>query len=435
MVNSEISGVADRPLIAKPLLDASPSRRRIIIDVTDFVAYMVKSQTVSGIQRVISSIAEQSSDPEQVVFCIRSKGAFRMIPYGDGIRPIETINTYIEWKRAIRTVRTRRSGLFQRLRMIMPCFSGWRRLRFRRVKFRSTDIFFIFGAVWNKKAFLESVVTEKLNSGMQIGVFVHDAIPIFGEDFVSYGAYRNFSEYLEWINDWADEIYCNSNYSKSDLIKTNIVAKASEANVILLAHEFCAEKDDDQKRASRQARQFIREQCQRHHVHDFVVCVGTIEARKNQAVLVRAWGELARERRMPVLILVGKFAHNAEPIRIILDRDKPPVAILENANDAMLAQLYRDCRFTIFPSLFEGWGLPVGESLWFGKPCLASKASSVPEVGGDHAVYFDPLSIDDIKDKIRGHLDGGITPLTPPRSSLRTWSQVAQEIIEKLQRP
>lgn len=435
MMSDEIAKSAERASSATTRSSVPSPGRRIIIDVTDFVAYMVKSRTVSGIQRVISAIAQQSTDPEQVIFSVRSRGAFRMIPYGDGMRPIDTINTYIEWKRAIRTIRTRRSGLAQRFRMVTPALAGWRRLRFRRLKFRPTDMFFIFGAVWNKKSFLQMVAQAKLDHGMQIGVFVHDAIPIFGESFVSYAAYRNFSEYLEWIDDWADQIYCNSHYSKSDLVKTNIVAKASEAKVILLAHEFCSEKGNVPEVSRQSARHFIREQFQRHHVGDFAVCVGTIEARKNQTVLVRAWTELARERRMPVLILAGKLAPNAQSIQIMLDRDKPPVAILENASDAMLAQLYRDCRFTIFPSLFEGWGLPVGESLWFGKHCLASSASSVPEVGAEHAIYFDPHSIEDIKDKIRDFLDGRLTPPMPPRSSLRTWEQVAGEIIEKLQHP
>jgi glycosyltransferase involved in cell wall biosynthesis len=435
MMSDEIAKSAERASSATTLSSVPSPGRRIIIDVTDFVAYMVKSRTVSGIQRVISAIAQQSTDPEQVIFSVRSRGAFRMIPYGDGMRPIDTINAYIEWKRAIRTIRTKRSGLTQRFLMVMPALAGWRRLRFRRVKFRPTDMFFIFGAVWNKKSFLQMVAQAKLDHGMQIGVFVHDAIPIFGESFVSYAAYRNFSEYLEWIDDWADQIFCNSHFSKLDLVKTNIVAKASEAKVILLAHEFCSEKGNVPEVSRQSARHFIREQFQRHHVGDFAVCVGTIEARKNQAVLVRAWTELARERRMPVLILAGKLASNAQSIQIMLDRDKPPVAILENASDAMLAQLYRDCRFTIFPSLFEGWGLPVGESLWFGKHCLASSASSVPEVGGEHAIYFDPHSIEDIKDKIRDFLDGRLTPPMPPRSSLRTWEQVAGEIIEKLQHP
>ena len=408
-------------------------QRRVIIDVTDFVNYMVKSRTVSGIQRVISAIAEQSHDPKNVIFSVWSMGAFREIPYGAGTRPIQMINAYIEWKRMIRNIRTRRSGLAQRASSIFPVLSGWKRLRFRRIKFRETDIFFIFGAVWNNVTFLQRVAAEKTAHGMQIAVFVHDVIPIFGHQFVSFDAYQKFREYLEWINDWADEIYCNSNYSKSDLIRTKLVTKADAAKVILLAHEFCTEKKQDEVACRQLAREFIREQLKKFQTDDFVICVGTIEARKNQALLVTAWTELACKRKMPVLFLIGKIAHNAEPIRIILDREKPPVAIFENASDAMLAQFYEDCRFTVFPSLFEGWGLPVGESIWFGKPCLASNSSSVPEVGTEHVIYFDPHSIDDIKEKIQSMLCKKITlPPAPPRSALRTWRVVSNSIIKAL---
>ena len=52
--------------------------------------------------------------------------------------------------------------------------------------------------------------------------------------------------------------------------------------------------------------------------------------------------------------------------------------------------LYRDCRFTFFPSFYEGWGLPVTESLSFGRVCLASDRASVPEAGGRFCAYLDP---------------------------------------------
>ncbi len=58
--------------------------------------------------------------------------------------------------------------------------------------------------------------------------------------------------------------------------------------------------------------------------------------------------------------------------------------------DSDLAALYQGALFTVYPSLTEGWGLPVQESLAFGVPCIASKAGAIPEVGRDLAVYVDP---------------------------------------------
>jgi glycosyltransferase involved in cell wall biosynthesis len=69
------------------------------------------------------------------------------------------------------------------------------------------------------------------------------------------------------------------------------------------------------------------------------------------------------------------------------------VTILSNVSDADLALLYRRSMFTVFPSLYEGWGLAVAESLAAGKFCLASNAASIPEVGGDLIEYLDPWDV------------------------------------------
>jgi hypothetical protein len=58
-----------------------------------------------------------------------------------------------------------------------------------------------------------------------------------------------------------------------------------------------------------------------------------------------------------------------------------------------LTVLYRHCLFTVFPSIYEGWGLPVSESLTHGKFCLASSAASIPEAGGEFCEYLDPWNV------------------------------------------
>ncbi len=63
--------------------------------------------------------------------------------------------------------------------------------------------------------------------------------------------------------------------------------------------------------------------------------------------------------------------------------------------DNTLHGLYRACLFTMFPSTYEGWGLPVSESLAHGKLCLASNASSIPEIGGDLIDYYAPDNLEE----------------------------------------
>jgi len=69
------------------------------------------------------------------------------------------------------------------------------------------------------------------------------------------------------------------------------------------------------------------------------------------------------------------------------------ILILNHVNDSELSYLYRHALFTVYPSLYEGWGLPVGESLAHGKFCIASSTSSLPEVGGDFVEYLDPWDL------------------------------------------
>ena len=70
------------------------------------------------------------------------------------------------------------------------------------------------------------------------------------------------------------------------------------------------------------------------------------------------------------------------------------VTVIPQATDADLAVLYQNCLFFVYPSLVEGWGLPVGEAAWFGKYSVVSSSSSLPEVCGDLVDYVAPENID-----------------------------------------
>src|SRR5262249_18632658 len=74
---------------------------------------------------------------------------------------------------------------------------------------------------------------------------------------------------------------------------------------------------------------------------------------------------------------------------------------LGSIDDHQLDWLYRNCLFTVYPSFYEGWGLPVGESLWYGKCCVASNATSIPEIGGTLVDYHDPFDFEECYRLIR----------------------------------
>jgi glycosyltransferase involved in cell wall biosynthesis len=133
----------------------------------------------------------------------------------------------------------------------------------------------------------------------------------------------------------------------------------------------------------------------RVNLNSFVLSVGTIDRRKNQSLLCRVWTRLISElgeHCVPQLVLAGRNDLNSNDWDANSKRalERSQIIILEGLSDEELAGLYRTCLFTVFPSVSEGYGLPVAESLGYGKLCIASGLATIKEHAGDLAWYFDP---------------------------------------------
>ena len=129
----------------------------------------------------------------------------------------------------------------------------------------------------------------------------------------------------------------------------------------------------------------------------FWLSVGTIEPRKNQRRLAEAYARYLALGGLPFpLVLAGGSGWLMEDFQKHLDDlgIAPQIILTGYVSDEELIWLYRNCYANLYPSLFEGFGLPVLEGMQFGAPILASKTTSIPEVTGDAAILLIPDDIE-----------------------------------------
>lgn len=165
----------------------------------------------------------------------------------------------------------------------------------------------------------------------------------------------------------------------------------------------------------------------------FVLYVGGFMRHKNLPRLLEACAELRHE--IPHrLVLVG--ALRARPARALAEdvrrfglQDR--VTVLSDISEAQLAGLYRTCELFVYPSRYEGFGLPVLEAMACGAPVLCSRASAIPEVGGEAVRYFDADSRTDLVSGIRDLLTDArarsrLSELGKSRAREFGWEQTAE---------
>ena len=135
----------------------------------------------------------------------------------------------------------------------------------------------------------------------------------------------------------------------------------------------------------------------------YLLYVGTMEPRKNVDRLLAAWARLRRaDPAFPPLLIAGAAGWHSDHTRSEIERLAPlGVRHLGRVDDARLLRLYQGALAFAYPSLYEGFGLPVAEALACGVPTLTSNRSSLPEVAGDAALTVDPGNEEEIAEGLK----------------------------------
>ncbi len=166
----------------------------------------------------------------------------------------------------------------------------------------------------------------------------------------------------------------------------------------------------------------------------YVFTIGSHLQRKNTGRTIDAFGQLQARHRFPHLLMIsglGEDQTGAFRERAARNRVQDQVRFLPYLERSQLISLYAGADLVVYPSLAEGWGLPVVEALALGVPVATSQTTAMPEAGGEHARYFDPTDVDSMAQIIGAALEDRdgfdkIRQSAMERARSFTWRKAAQ---------
>jgi len=244
--------------------------------------------------------------------------------------------------------------------------------------------------------------------GIKIVTCCYDLIPILLPQYCVGHVAAKFRDYFTKLSWSSSLILCISQRSRNDYIEfaQKIGAPQPETLVIPMGDNVPKTTGGRLDAADDVSADVLRAT-----ESPFLLFVSTIERRKNHEVLYRAYHLLARDgyaSRLPKLVFVGMPAWGVGDLLKDIELDpltKGLIVQLNHVSDADLSYLYEKALFCVFPSLYEGWGLPVGEALACGKAVVASAQASIPEIGGNLVTYLDPWNARAWADEILALVD------------------------------
>jgi glycosyltransferase involved in cell wall biosynthesis len=339
------------------------------------------SGPAGGIQRAIAGLATglraaDAAPPAR--FCLFDKhGGFRPLEPGD-------VDALLDDLAHARTRERGEPTLFGALR---------RRLETRaplRAPFARGDVLLNPGFMTYKPGQHAATAALLAGAGARYVGVLYDLLPVVFPEWWTPEQQRRYREWFAWTGRHAALVLCCSEATRRDALRffADEKIEAGPVETVALGDEL-----PSGLAAARRAAAAAPASA------PFVLYVSTREVRKNHRLLFQVWRRLLAAHgpeRVPELVLVGKRGWLVDDFLTELEQARfldGKIVWRDRVDDAELARLYASCLFTVYPSFAEGWGLPVAEGLAFGKYCVASSSSSLPEVGRDFADYHDPWDV------------------------------------------
>jgi len=175
-----------------------------------------------------------------------------------------------------------------------------------------------------------------------------------------------------------------------------------------------------------------------HEKEKFILYVGSLNKRKNLMGLIKAFKILINKipHKLVIVGIKGDSFKKIEITKILKDIPSERLIFMgQIENNKRLMELYRRCYLFVFPSLYEGFGLPPLEAMACGCPVVVSNVSALPEICGDAAYYVNPYNINSIAEGIKRVLDNKdlreeLIKKGLNRAKAFSWEKTAQEYLE-----
>ncbi len=216
--------------------------------------------------------------------------------------------------------------------------------------------------------------------------FCHDIIPVIFPEFCGRGSKAQMSDYFAALLRASALLLCNSVSTRNDVLDfaEDHGLQPPPLAVVPLGCSLPAEGE------------LLPHEVIQVPAGGYALFVSTIERRKNHRLLYDVYAAMADHPdfdRLPTICFVGMYGWRITDLLediALNEKVRGKFLFLTHVSDAMLAQLYRDALFCVYPSHYEGWGLPVSEALALGKAVIASDAGALPEASGGCALHLSP---------------------------------------------
>ena len=246
---------------------------------------------------------------------------------------------------------------------------------------------------------------------------IHDLTPILFPEYHSFSSYIAHKLLLKGIIKRADHVIVNSKHTQSDLAEWSPVSR-NKSKVVHLAPLTKLPTNNDLPVIEGR----------------YILTVGTIEPRKNHLQLIEAFENLRNSRIK--LVIAGSIGWKSKKIvtRIKNSTKKDSIKLMGRVSNKTLANLYQNAEMMVYPSYYEGFGLPVLEAMSCGTPVIVSNVSSLPEIIGTSGLTFPPNNQDQLVEKINQLLDNESLVQALSKKSLQqaakfSWDKTAKETL------